>query len=132
MTNTISYKNIIKLIHPDLNPNISDAAEKISKVKLFYKNEIMLYKFGVEWGVIPKCIPKTIIKTVKPVNIVASNKKNYKPIPTDSIIRRGDRVYIKTLNIYTICVKVTSKRVYFKKLDGNITFCNKSNAVKMG
>ena len=52
MTETISYREIVKLIHPDYNPNIIDAGDKIRDAKLWRKDESILYRLGVQWGVI--------------------------------------------------------------------------------
>jgi len=138
MTNTISYREIAKLIHPDLNPDIDDPAEKLRKIKVFRKNDTMLFKFGVEWGIIEPVIKvkrtvkirKVVSNIINPSNLWSS--KNYVPNPVNKTIHRGDRIYIKTLDIHSICVKVSPKRIYFRKSDGKVTFCKRSNATKEG
>jgi len=135
--NTITYKELIRLVHPDINHDLDDYSGKITLIKTYYKNESMLFKFGVEWGVIEK--PKKKIVKRKPLKYIHKNQRwntstyipNKKNIRKDNIIRQGDKIRVKTLDIVSICVKVTPKRVYFVKPDGVKTFCSTHNAVKL-
>jgi hypothetical protein len=52
MTDTISFTDIVKLVHPDHNPNIQDAALKIKDIMLFRSDENILFKFAVKWGLV--------------------------------------------------------------------------------
>lgn len=52
MTATISFSDIVKMIHPDHNPDIQDAGGKMADVKMFRKDEGMLYKLAVKWGLV--------------------------------------------------------------------------------
>jgi len=136
MTNTITYKELMRLVHPDINPNIDDHSGKFNKIKLYYKNEEMLYKFGVEWGVIdnistpqPKIV-RLSTKMVHPHQRWNANLFVPRKTMTDRV-KRGDDILVKTLDIVATCVKVTPKRVYFRKSDGTQTFCSIKNAVKV-
>jgi hypothetical protein len=94
----------------------------------------MLYKFGVKWGVIDKPTQKPKNNTTqKPKFVHSAQRWNtlYSPKPKNNIIKRGDNIRIKTLDIITKCIKVTPKRVYFRKPNGVTTFCKSSNAVKL-
>ena len=52
MTETISFTEIVKLIHPDHNPSLNDFGGKMRNAKLYRDDEDTLYKLGVSWGVI--------------------------------------------------------------------------------
>lgn len=49
---TISYRELIKKVHPDLNPSIQNPGEKIAQAKKHKDNPGFLYNLGVRWGVI--------------------------------------------------------------------------------
>lgn len=48
----LTFKEIAKLIHPDLNPNIKEASEKMTKAVQYSDNEIVLYRLATKWGLI--------------------------------------------------------------------------------
>jgi hypothetical protein len=50
--NTISFKEAIKMVHPDTNPNILDAGEKVRMVMMYKNDESALYKMLNSWGLI--------------------------------------------------------------------------------
>jgi len=52
-TTTISFREIVKLVHPDHNPNIQGAAEKIRDITLYRGEESVLFKLAVKWGLVP-------------------------------------------------------------------------------
>ena len=45
----ISFKDIVKLIHPDTNPNITDASGKMSLVLKYKKDTAVLWNLAVKW-----------------------------------------------------------------------------------
>lgn len=93
MMSTISYKDIVKLIHPDHNPNIDDAGGKMRDARLWRKDESILYRLGVQWGVInptpkptPKPTPRPTIRpaprTVRPTPRRRTVRPTPRPTPT--------------------------------------------------
>jgi hypothetical protein len=50
-TDTI-YKDLIRMVHPDLHPELNGATEKAQRVNLNKNNPSMLRILGIEWGFI--------------------------------------------------------------------------------
>lgn len=50
--NTISFRELAKMIHPDLNPTITDPGLKMSEAVKFKNYPNILYKKAIEWGLI--------------------------------------------------------------------------------
>ena len=49
---TMSYFDIVKLLHPDLNPDIEDPHIKMEKAIQFRTDEKALYKLACQWKLI--------------------------------------------------------------------------------
>ena len=49
----MEFRELVKLIHPDTNPDIKDAGEKMAQAKLFRNNPIRLLSLATKWGVLP-------------------------------------------------------------------------------
>lgn len=49
---TISYFDVVKLIHPDWNPEIQNPSEKMEEATRYKNNESTLYILAVKWGLI--------------------------------------------------------------------------------
>lgn len=49
---TITYAEAVKLVHPDLNPDVKNSGEKISKLKMHRLDSEMLYKLLIQWKII--------------------------------------------------------------------------------
>lgn len=62
MSKTISFKQIVKWIHPDHNPNIENSSEKMNEAVLNMDNEEALYRLAVKWELIEGDISQTDIK----------------------------------------------------------------------
>jgi len=50
--NTIKFKEMVKLIHPDCNPAIKDPSLKMTEVVKFKNDPDYLYTLGIKWGII--------------------------------------------------------------------------------
>jgi hypothetical protein len=59
MTETINFKEMVKMIHPDTNPSIIDAGGKMSQVMSNRKDSSYLYTLAVRWGLIGSGKPFT-------------------------------------------------------------------------
>lgn len=52
----MEYKELIRKVHPDLNPNLVDATQKAQLVNQNKNNPFQLRNFAIEWGFIEKPI----------------------------------------------------------------------------
>lgn len=102
--NTITFKQIVRLIHPDLNPTLTDPSVKMRNAVLFRDDEKALYRMGVKWGVIvdpTKHIKKKILgygvgapTRVCPVTGMILKKRYVpKPVPKAPVNRTMGRVF---------------------------------------
>jgi hypothetical protein len=48
----MNYKELIRLVHPDLNPNVVDAGVKISQFMTNKNNPHELMRLAINWGLI--------------------------------------------------------------------------------
>ncbi len=62
MSKTISFKHLVKMIHPDTNPHIEDPGDKMQEATRYLDNEEALYRLAVKWGLIEDDISQTDIK----------------------------------------------------------------------
>jgi hypothetical protein len=128
--NTISFREIVKLIHPDHNPNITDAGSKMSDVMKYRSDEGMLYRLGVHWGVIQR--PE------QPTPRPSVNRRNERPRPTprvdeytefrrrNRIFQPGDVVFVRTKRTRVVVERVSENRVYFR-FNGKKSWAMKKN-----
>lgn len=49
---TISYFDVVKLIHPDWNPDIQNPTEKMEEATRYKNDGHTLYRLAVKWGLI--------------------------------------------------------------------------------
>jgi hypothetical protein len=114
--NTITFKEAIKMVHPDSNPNITDAGEKVSAIMAYKNDGVALYKLLNFWGLVgikPEPEPKKFEYeriTLRPNTIYNGNVMA-------SVIGIGNCVIQRT----------TNKRVYFHKVTKDRTgrtFCS--------
>ena len=100
--NTIDFRSAIKLVHPDSNPNITNAGEKVRTIKMFRDDEQKLYNYMVMWGLIKgKVNPKQKVS----VPDIVPNRKYYGNI----------RVKIFGIGDGFIVSHTTKTRVYFTR-----------------
>ena len=131
MMATISFKEIVKLVHPDHNPNIVDAGAKMALVVANRRNETMLHNLGVQWGVIKvataRQAPRT--HTVPPRQEVPRNP-DYDAYMLfrrkHRIFQAGDVVFCRTKGRSVIITRVTTDRVYFD-FNGKASYAMKKN-----
>jgi len=66
----ISFSKAIKLVHPDINPNIKNASEKVKTIMLYKNNPIKLYKCLANWGLVkaetPPKLKRVFLNSLKP------------------------------------------------------------------
>jgi len=102
--NTITFREAIKLVHPDSNPNITNAGEKVKTVMYHKKNESVLYKLMVHWNLIKRTRPiKKRAKSSKTVVRIIPNNRYYGNIRV-SVLGFGDGFIVN---------HTTAQRVYF-------------------
>ena len=51
-TKTLKYFDIVKMIHPDWNPEIQNPTEKMEEATKYRNDESALYELAVKWGLI--------------------------------------------------------------------------------
>lgn len=113
--NTISFREAIKLVHPDINKNVIDASYKITTIKIYRNDEKYLYTLLSKWGDLK----------IKNNGFKTSNKtKDY-----STTIKINNEIFVKTKGIVVRVIKITRKRYYFIN-NGVMSFCNKYNAIK--
>ncbi len=117
MTNTISFRDMVKRIHPDLNPTIKDASDKMTTVVRHKSNPAFLYNLAVKWGLLSGTPNPEAEKLYRWV---------WKTFYNESATIGCD-VYVHTKGIRVTVERITAKRVYFS-LYGRRTFCKKENA----
>lgn len=49
---TMNYFEIVKLIHPDWNPDVQNPSEKMEEATRYKKDEHTLYRLAISWGLI--------------------------------------------------------------------------------
>lgn len=123
MPKSITFKQIVKLVHPDLNPNLVNTTSKMNSIRIYRKDERFLYKLGVKWGVIIEDISKPTVRVVP-------NNTSPKVLWSNSNLTFvvGVDVFIITKGVYAKVVKITEKRVYYKSTTGQESFVLKKNA----
>ena len=77
MDKSINFRELVKLIHPDTNPNIENSGEKMNEATRYLDDEQALYKLAVKWGLIEDEISQTDIKYK--INEGKSLQKNGSP-----------------------------------------------------
>jgi len=101
--NTITFKEAIKMVHPDKNPQITDAGVKVSAVMACKHDGVALYRMLNQWGLIgPKPTPEPE-KSFKFEKIVLQPNTIYNGYVMASVVGIGNCIIQRT----------TSKRVYF-------------------
>jgi len=50
----ISFQEAIKLVHPDSNPDVTDAGTKVKTVKLYRDDPVKLHRLLTQWGLLIK------------------------------------------------------------------------------
>lgn len=76
----LNYKDLIKKVHPDLNPNVADAGVKISQIMANKNNPSELMRLAIHWGLIrgESTYQKPKEKSFSWVKFCAFNKKQFK------------------------------------------------------
>jgi hypothetical protein len=130
MMATISFKEIVKLIHPDHNPGITDAGAKMALAVSNRLNETMLHSLGVRWGVIKVATtrqsPRTHTHTAPP-RPEAPKTDDYTIFRrANRIFQPGDIVYCRTKGCSVKITRVSDTRVYFI-FNGKESYAAKKN-----
>ncbi|MDY0215235.1 MAG: hypothetical protein RBS24_06980 [Bacilli bacterium] len=114
----IHYKDLIKKVHPDLNPNVHDAGTKVSQIMANKNNPSELMRLAIQWGLIKGEAPKPKDNPYDWAIFAYHNHKYFKP---------GMRVKFSTSNgeTYAWFVKSGRGRVFFTDKKGVFTI-NKS------
>ena len=142
MERTISFRELVRLIHPDINPNITNAGGKMRDAKLFRGHPEELYKLAVRWGLMGiiggSQTPQAPQAPRRPIHRTTERRwetTNEPPRPPRYMWRQfadeepevNGHVYVNTLGrIRVMVVRITSKRVYFYH-NGRRTFASRKN-----
>lgn len=151
-TATISFREIVRLIHPDRNPNITDAGVKMKDAKLYRNDESALYRLAVAWGLIkaPEETPNPRNSVIHPAprnnthrprrdaawsterSERTRRERNFDEYTQfrrrNNIFQPGDRVFVTTKSAYVDVARVTNTRVYFM-YNNKMTFAAKRNVI---
>lgn len=132
MNREITFRELVKLIHPDYNPNITDAGGKMRTAVLYKDEPKELYKLGIRWGVVVGRISQTKITPV-PRNSTWDTGTSPRPPRYEwraflnETPRINNHVVVSTLDgARVIVVRKTPKRVYFY-YNGKRTFASTKN-----
>ena len=88
---TITFREIVRLIHPDTNPNIVDSSTKMKNAVLFRNDEEALYRMGVTWGV----IHNTVKPPVKKVGMGVGDPTRVSPITGQPYVQQPCKRYVR-------------------------------------
>jgi len=138
-TASISFKDLVMLIHPDRNPDIKDAGDKMKAATMHRKDEPFLYELAVYWGVIKspdekarddkhnkmKRLAEEKIRAIKAREQEEKRRREDNEIEIrrrDVFLRRvnarvfetGDTIYVRTRKVYLRVTRSTNQRVYFR------------------
>ena len=69
----ITFREIVKLIHPDSNPLITNPSEKMNDVLLNRANKMALWNLAVRWGLIDGIENNGVSVGVSNITIRVSN-----------------------------------------------------------
>lgn len=58
----MNYKDLIRKVHPDLNPNVHDAGAKISMIMENKHDPVELMALAISWGLVPNPGTKTFVE----------------------------------------------------------------------
>jgi len=124
----VTFKEIVKLVHPDINPGIEDPSGKMSQIMLYRNEPATLYRLSVDWGLIHVDNGKIITGYNKKhtSRIKYRRKRRHK----SSNIEVGSRILVKTKGIVATVIRITPKRYYFS-VNGKVSFCLKKNALNV-
>ncbi len=84
----MNYKELIKMVHPDLNPNVKDPGVKISQIMSNKNNPSELMRLAISWGLIKSSSNESYTKSNQGTQKESSfnwvifsylNKKYFKP-----------------------------------------------------
>ena len=133
---TIEFKEILKLIHPDTNPDVKEPANKLQRIMLWRDNPRMLYRLAEEWDILTDDAEIRSYDSItwfsgRTQEQTKTTEQTTEPETTDDVIRVGDVISVSTKDGARFTVtKITAKRYYFN-CDGKTSFCSKKNATKV-
>jgi curved DNA-binding protein CbpA len=143
---TITFREIVKLIHPDINPDVKEPANKLQQIMVWRDNPRMLYRLAEEWDILTDDAEIQSYDSITwfsgKINItqdepdvreepVNQDESDVQEQPGDTEISVGDVISVSTKNGARFTVtKITAKRYYFN-CDGKTSFCSKKNATKV-
>ena len=128
---TITFKEIIKLIHPDINPDIKEPTNKLQQIMTWRDNPRMLYRLAEEWNILTDDADVNSVDSMVWFSGNVQTEQVNEPETVDGVIRVGDLISVSTKDGARFTVtKITAKRYYFL-CDGVKSFCSKKNATKV-
>lgn len=127
MMSTISFREIVKLIHPDTNPNITEPGLKMVQVKENRGNERALYNLGVQWGVIQAPRASTASTASNTASTASVDTTDYEEFRRrNGIYQAGDLVWVTTKRSWVRVTRISGDKVFFQ-FNGKKSWAKKTN-----
>jgi hypothetical protein len=140
MSETITFRELVRKIHPDHNPNVQDAGDKMRQATLFRNQPEELYKLAVRWGLIAGVRPEFDLRWSEPETPRPQPQappRPARPEPSRPVYDwraffneepvEGGHVCVTTRDRTRVqVVRVTPNRVYFY-IDGKRHFAHRKN-----
>lgn len=117
----MNYKELIRLVHPDLNPNVQDAGMKISQIMTNKNNPSELMRLAISWG---------LIKGSSNTNNTQSNSSYYSKSYSDNLWIKFSFMFHRRQFAPGMKVRFTDSRGtheawFVKKLKNRVFFTDK-------
>ena len=122
MNGVMTFRELVKKIHPDVNPNITDASAKMTLAVRYKNRPEELYKLAVRWGVHVGINNQSQERT----STRTSTRTTFRGTPLYDWVADfsvdpsvDDFVIIVTKgHVMKRVVRVSGARVYYRNLDG--------------
>lgn len=115
----MEFREIVRKIHPDLNPGIDNASGKMNLCIRFKKDPKKLTQLALQWGLIPGSTPKPkpALVNVWSTGSVGTTKRPVTPshnsVPSDTVFYQGEEGWHTNLKRWFKLNKSTAKMVYY-------------------
>lgn len=133
------YKDLIKLVHPDLNRTLIDATQKAQQVNVCKNNPDMLRRLAVAWGYIKEAINTNQNTTNQNTGRTYTSAFNVNPTtlydmdftPGMNYTNRGFQIRIKIKNRQYVCRVIrTTKKCVVVDFGGQEKIVRMSNIIR--
>lgn len=110
---TISFREAIRLVHPDTNPTIKDAGEKVKTIMMYKNKPESIFKCLVQWGLVSSSYKDSngTTKQYTPRKVI--NREYLSHLVSNYVYNGSVTVVLKSQYGEFKVSKTTNKRVYF-------------------